>query len=42
VREAVGVVTTIEGSTAVLDHGSLVAGNPSLHHWLRELLRMSE
>jgi len=42
VREAGGVVTTIEGSAAVLDHGSLVAGNPPLHHWLRELLRMSE
>jgi myo-inositol-1(or 4)-monophosphatase len=42
VREAGGVVTTIEGSAAVLDHGSLVAGNPALHHWLRELLRTSE
>jgi myo-inositol-1(or 4)-monophosphatase len=38
VREAGGVVTTLEGSDAVLAHGSIVAGNPTLHRWLSELL----
>ena len=38
VREAGGVVTTLEGSAAVLSHGSIVAGNPALHRWLMELL----
>ena len=39
IREAGGVVTTLEGSAAVLSHGSIVAGNPSLHRWLIDLLR---
>lgn len=39
VREAGGVVTTLEGSAAVLDHGSIVAGNPALHRWLIDLLK---
>jgi myo-inositol-1(or 4)-monophosphatase len=39
VREAGGVVTTLDGSDDVLRHGSVVAGNPTLHHWLRNLLR---
>jgi myo-inositol-1(or 4)-monophosphatase len=39
VREAGGVVTTLEGSADVLQHGSIVAGNPALHEWLLELLR---
>ena len=38
VREAGGVVTTLEGSEDVLGHGSLVAGNPTLHRWLIDLL----
>jgi len=38
VREAGGLVTTFEGSTDVLEHGSIVAGNPRMHSWLRELL----
>jgi hypothetical protein len=32
------VVTTLEGSDAVLQHGSIVAGNPDMHRWLMELL----
>lgn len=39
VREAGGVVTTLEGSHDVLQHGSIVAGNPTMHAWLLELLR---
>jgi myo-inositol-1(or 4)-monophosphatase len=39
VREAGGVVTTLDGSVDVLYHGPIVAGNPVLHGWLLELLR---
>jgi myo-inositol-1(or 4)-monophosphatase len=39
IREAGGVVTTLDGSDDVLGHGSVVAGNPALHRWLLELLR---
>src|SRR3989442_243731 len=39
IREAGGVVTTLDGSPDVLQHGSIVAGNPSLHKWLMDLLR---
>ncbi len=39
VREAGGVVTTLDGSPDVLQHGSVVAGNPVLHRWLLDLVR---
>ncbi len=39
VREAGGMVTTLDGSPDVLQHGSVVAGNPTLHRWLMDLLR---
>jgi len=39
VREAGGVVTTLDGDTDVLQGGGIVAGNPALHTWLTELLR---
>jgi len=39
VREAGGTVTTLEGSPDVLQHGSVVAGNPTLHRWLLDLVR---
>ena len=39
VREAGGVVTTLAGDPDVLGGGSIVAGNPTLHGWLAELLR---
>ncbi len=39
VREAGGVVTTLEGNEDVLEHGSVVAGNPTMHRWLIDLLR---
>jgi myo-inositol-1(or 4)-monophosphatase len=38
VREAGGVVTTLAGDPDVLHRGSVVAGNPTLHPWLRRLL----
>jgi myo-inositol-1(or 4)-monophosphatase len=38
VREAGGTVTTLEGSDDVLGHGSIVAGNSTLHRWLMDLL----
>jgi myo-inositol-1(or 4)-monophosphatase len=39
VREAGGLVTRPDGSEDVLGHGPIVAGNPTLHAWLIELLR---
>src|SRR5437763_1134992 len=39
IREASGVVTTLDGEDDVLKHGSLVAGSPSMHRWLLQLLR---
>jgi len=41
VREAGGVVTTLEGEPDVLRHGSIVAGNPRLHAWLVKVLNKS-
>ncbi len=41
VREAGGVVTTLDGSPDVLQHGPVVAGNPQMHGWLMELLNRS-
>jgi myo-inositol-1(or 4)-monophosphatase len=38
IREAGGVVTTLEGGDDVLRHGSIVAGNPTLHRWLIDML----
>ncbi len=38
VREAGGVVTNLHGSGDVVAHGSIVAGNPSMHAWLLETL----
>jgi myo-inositol-1(or 4)-monophosphatase len=34
IREAGGIVTTLDGSADVLGGGSIVAGNAALHHWL--------
>ncbi len=39
IREAGGLVTTLDGSDDVLHAGAIVAGNPALHRWLSELLR---
>jgi myo-inositol-1(or 4)-monophosphatase len=39
VREAGGLVTTLDGAEDVLGGGSIVAGNPAMHRWLIELVR---
>jgi myo-inositol-1(or 4)-monophosphatase len=39
VREAGGVVTNLDGSSDVAQHGSIVAGNPQVHRWLLDVLR---
>ena len=39
IREAGGIVTTLEGEEDVLRHGSVIAGNPAMHRWLLDLLR---
>lgn len=39
VREAGGRVTRLDGSEDVVGHGAIVAGNPTLHRWLIDLLR---
>ena len=39
IREAGGVVTTLEGSQDVLGPGSIVAGNPRMHDWMLEAVR---
>jgi len=38
VREAGGIVTTLAGDADVLQHGSIVAGNPAMHAWLMGVL----
>jgi len=40
VREAGGVITTLEGSDDILSHGSIVAGTPAVHSWLTTLSRI--
>lgn len=40
VREAGGVVTDASGALATVSHTSIVAGNPSMHAWLFERVRM--
>jgi myo-inositol-1(or 4)-monophosphatase len=39
IREAGGLVTTLDGSADVLGHGSIVAGNERMYHWLMDTLR---
>ncbi len=40
IREAGGVVTDLQGQPATVVHGPIVAGNPTMHAWLVEQLRM--
>ncbi len=40
VREAGGVVTDLHGREDVLRHTSIVAGNPPIHAWLHQTLRL--
>lgn len=42
IREAGGVVTTLDGNPDVIRTGAVVAGNPSLHAWLLDLLQHSQ
>ncbi len=41
IREAGGVVTDVEGSSDLVKHGSIVAGNAAIHTWLRALVNAS-
>ena len=41
IREAGGVVTDTDGSPEMVKHGSIVAGNASIHGWLRSLVAES-
>jgi myo-inositol-1(or 4)-monophosphatase len=41
VREAGGVVTDMDGEPARVAHGSIVAGNPAMHAWLLEKVRLA-
>jgi myo-inositol-1(or 4)-monophosphatase len=34
IREAGGVVTDLAGEPSVVQHGPVVAGNPTMHGWL--------
>jgi myo-inositol-1(or 4)-monophosphatase len=40
VREAGGVVTDASGAPATVSHTSIVTGNPAMHSWLLERVRM--
>ncbi len=42
VREAGGIVTSIDGAPADLGTAPLVAGNPAMHAWLLEVLRAAD
>jgi myo-inositol-1(or 4)-monophosphatase len=39
VREAGGLATDLSGSPAPVAHTGVVAGNPTMHHWLLETLK---
>lgn len=39
VREAGGLVTDTEGRPDVIGHGPVVAGNPTIHAWLLEVMK---
>jgi myo-inositol-1(or 4)-monophosphatase len=41
VREAGGVVTDLHGAPARVAHGAVVAGNPAMHAWLFEKVRVT-
>jgi myo-inositol-1(or 4)-monophosphatase len=39
VREAGGIVTDLSGNPAAVSHTGIVAGNPSMHAWLLDIVR---
>ncbi|MGE3526178.1 MAG: inositol monophosphatase family protein, partial [Gemmatimonadales bacterium] len=38
VREAGGLVTDFTGRDLGIEHGEVLAGNPGIHRWLKQLL----
>jgi myo-inositol-1(or 4)-monophosphatase len=42
VREAGGVVTDLAGAPATVTHTPIVAGNPTMHAWLLDVMRSTE
>jgi myo-inositol-1(or 4)-monophosphatase len=42
IREAGGVVTTIDGAPATIDSSPVVAGNPLMHAWLLAMLQRAD
>lgn len=40
VREAGGLVTDLQGAPARVAHGPIIAGNPAMHAWLLEKVRL--
>jgi myo-inositol-1(or 4)-monophosphatase len=41
VREAGGVVTDLDGNPARVQHGPIVAGNPAMHAWMLDTVRVA-
>lgn len=41
VREAGGIVTDLDGNPARVQHGPIVAGNPAMHAWMMDVLRVA-
>jgi myo-inositol-1(or 4)-monophosphatase len=39
IREAGGVVTNLDGTSATVSHGGIVAGNTAMHAWLTGQVR---
>jgi myo-inositol-1(or 4)-monophosphatase len=39
IREAGGIVTTLDGTPCPVAETSVVAGNPTMHRWLLDTLR---
>ncbi len=42
VREAGGVITTVDGGEVPIARSSILAGNPDMHAWLLEILRAAD
>ena len=42
IREAGGIVTDLSGAPSRVQHGGIVAGNPQMHAWLLERVRLEE
>jgi myo-inositol-1(or 4)-monophosphatase len=42
IREAGGMVTDLDGGDAIIRHGGFVAGNPVMHRWMLDQLRLAD